>query len=446
MSESQFLKEQSSEFLTVHPAGDGWKVYECSARLQYETSLRYLMDYIRDVCPTALKKNQTINEVLTEEMQGLPDKSRVIKPSSDWDLGKSLDIYDWNGIVEIDWKGQPIHYLRVAFCIEHGATRELGLVAAKSNTVLREFHRALDEYGQMREKSRGRYILVVNGDDIPVPDIPWDNVLLPDGLASEIRTNVEAFFKPQTRARYKELNVPYKRGFIFAGPPGCGKTLTIKALSNLIQATFVVLQARKEVTEDVLERAFYIAKKREPAVIVFEDLDRLVKSKNIAISHFLNVMDGLRVMDGILVIATSNYPERLDSALLHRPSRFDRMWRFSLPNIELRRELLKKKGSSYFSEEALQRVAAESNGFSMAYVQEIVINALLSSAHDETKPNDEHLLKSLAALKDQRKSASKPGEEMSDRDSIGFALAGDRRDSLARSQANHGDCDDDCDD
>jgi SpoVK/Ycf46/Vps4 family AAA+-type ATPase len=311
--------------------------------------------------------------------------------------------------------------------------------------ALREFHRVLDDYGQMREKSRGRRILVVNGEDIPVPDVSWNDLILPDGLASDIRTNAEAFFKPQTRARYKELNIPYKRGYIFTGPPGCGKTMTIKALSNLIPATFVVLQARKEVTEEVLERAFYIAKKREPAVVVFEDLDRLVKSKNIAISHFLNVMDGLRVMDGILVIATSNYPEKLDSALLHRPSRFDRMWRFSLPNKKLRYELLKKKGAPYFSDEALQRVAAESNGFSMAYVQEIVINALLSSAHDETRPSDEHLLKSLTALKNQRKSATKAGEDISDQESIGFALAGGR-DSHMQSERDHSDCDDDCDD
>lgn len=451
MSESAFLKEQRESFLASHPETDGWKVYECSARFQYESSIRYLMDFFRDSCPQALKKRLTANEVRTEDMQGLPGKSHVVEPGSEWDVRKDLDIYDWNGTVEIDWKGQPIHYWKTVFRVGGGRLSHVAFVAAKSNVALRELHKALDEYGEARDARRGKHILVVNGEDIPVPAVPWSDVLLPDGWASEIRGNVEAFFKPETKDRYRELEIPYKRGFIFAGPPGCGKTMTLKALAYSTEATFVVLQVRAGVDEDDLERAFYLANKHAPAVVIFEDLDRLVRSKNIAVSHFLNVMDGLRVMEGILVIATSNSPERLDPALLHRPSRFDRIWRFSFPNREQRLALLLRKGRRYFSEQALTQVASESNGFSMAYVQEIILNALLHSAHDGKPPADDYIFTSLATLKNQRKTASKPDEEIAERESIGFGVPARRdpwRRDLRRLEEglDDGDDDDCCDD
>ena len=59
----------------------------------------------------------------------------------------------------------------------------------------------------------------------------------------------------------------------------------------------------------------------------------------------------------------------------------------------------------------------------MAYVQEIVVNALLECAHDEVKPTDDHLFRSLDTLREQRKEASKPGESMEERESVGFPIS-----------------------
>jgi ATP-dependent 26S proteasome regulatory subunit len=121
-----------------------------------------------------------------------------------------------------------------------------------------------------------------------------------------------------------------------------------------------------------------------------------------------------------MIIATANEPERLDPALLHRPSRFDRVWKFPLPAMEQRLALLRKCGSAYFSDEVLQEVARESHGFTMAYVQEVVVNALLDCAHQGYVPEDDHLVKSVDALRSQRKSAGKPGESIDERENVGF--------------------------
>lgn len=424
MSESRFLKEQVDAFLTAHKKDAGWKVYEFSGRLQYEISFGLLLDFLRDSHPDAVKTRLSANEVRTEDMQGIPGDSHSIEPGSEWDLNKDLDTAEWTGRAEVEWSKQPIHYLRVRIRAEGGRARLITLAAAKSNAALQGLHKALDEYVQARGKKAARHIIVVNGEDMPVPQVSWEDLILPDGLAQEIRGNVEAFFKDQTRERYKSLDIPYRRGFIFSGPPGCGKTFTLKALANNIPVTFIALHTRANVDEGDLERAFYFAKKHAPAILVFEDLDRLVRSKEIAMSYFLNILDGFKIHDGVLVIATSNSPERLDPALLHRPSRFDRMWRFSLPNAEQRLSLLTKKGGTFFSTRAIIEAATRSTGFSMAYTQEILVNALLECAQNGGTPKDEHLLRSLESLKMQRKTASKVEEDMAYRESIGFAPLG----------------------
>jgi SpoVK/Ycf46/Vps4 family AAA+-type ATPase len=120
----------------------------------------------------------------------------------------------------------------------------------------------------------------------------------------------------------------------------------------------------------------------------------------------------------VIIIATANEPERLDPALLHRPSRFDRIWKFPLPAAEQRLALLRKRGGDYFSDDVLQEAARQSHGFTMAYVQELVVNALLECVRTENVPQDDHLLRSLDTLRSQRKSAGKPGESIDERESV----------------------------
>jgi SpoVK/Ycf46/Vps4 family AAA+-type ATPase len=125
-----------------------------------------------------------------------------------------------------------------------------------------------------------------------------------------------------------------------------------------------------------------------------------------------------------MVIATANDPGKLDPALLHRPSRFDRVWTFPLPDEAHRLALLQKRGDAFFSEVALKEAAKRSGGFSMAYVQEIILNALLDAAHCGEAATDRHLFRSLEALKAQRRSVSKEQESVAELGNIGFSRSG----------------------
>ena len=417
MLQPPIITPQTDSFMEAHPLEDGWKVYECGDPVVIHGHQRYLLDCLKDLHPEALKRRVALKDATNTLLEYLE------KPASSEhgnDLNSDLDSEGWTGLVEIEWKGQPIHFY--SYVIFGGMEpREVNLVATKSNRALLEFLAVVESYGRSRLQPKERKILVVNGRDIPTPKVAWDDVLLPSTLKNDIRTNVDGFFK--SRERYQRLGIPYRRGFLFAGPPGNGKTLTLKAMANSIEATFITVLTRARADERDIEYAFHLANKNAPAVLLFEDLDKLVKhgSEHLSLSYFLNILDGLKVMDGVLVIATSNEPGKLDPALLHRPSRFDRVWKFLLPQYEERLALLERKGASFFSASALDEAAQNSNGFSMAYVQEIIVNALLECAHEDIAPNDAHLLKSVETLCRQRKSASKPDEDLAERESLGFS-------------------------
>jgi hypothetical protein len=410
-------EEQIQSFLSAHPAHDGWIVYHCNddekARNLF---LPYLPDCLRDKYPEALRFHSIGKEPTMAEIDRIALKGSVCEVPSEPYPDRDLESGCWIGSAEIEWAGTPIHFRSIL--IIHYRLWPLILFAAKSAAALRNFLSVLGEYGLARERGKRREILVVNGENISVPGLGWEDLILPPEMANDIRGNVEAFFR--SREKYRELGLPHRRGFLFAGPPGCGKTLTVKVLASTIEVKVITVSPKADVHDHTMDRAFYLGKKYAPSMIVVEELEKVVRDSGVSLGHFLNLVDGLSVAEGILLVATSNDPSKLDPALLHRPSRFDRVWKFPLPAYEQRLALLRKRGSAYFSEDALSEAARNSAGFSMAYVQEIVVNALLQSTNNGGEPNDEGLLESLNILKRQRRAASKDDKTLEDRGTLGF--------------------------
>lgn len=417
MSESLYLQRESNRFLAAHPREAGWVVQEIDSGSASEMSLIYLLECLREWHPAAITRRMAIPFVGEEAFQirmntRAATNSGVLNDASDEAIA-----YTWRGTIEFVWNGHDIHCRKLSLIVGNHLA-EIYFVATTSFVAFRDLLLVLDRYGKIRRKGKTEEIAVVNGKDIPVTAHSWDNLVLPDNMARDIQANVTGFFAG--RERYVALGIPHRRGFLFTGPPGCGKTLTLKTLASNTPAKFISVLGTADVDDGMLRYALGLAEKYTPAVVLLEDLDRIVQAKGVSMSHFLNLLDGLKVLNGVLVIATCNEPDKLDPALIHRPSRFDRVWRFELPKYDQRLELLRKKGGTYFSASALKTTARRSEGFSMAYVQEIVVNALLECAHDEVDPADDHLRKSLDMLRLQRKEASKPGESMEERETVGF--------------------------
>lgn len=210
----------------------------------------------------------------------------------------------------------------------------------------------------------------------------FDSLILPPELATALRTDFRAFFdSKETFAKYR---IPHKRGALFMGPPGNGKTHAIKAIvSDLGKPCLYVksIQARHHNDHELLETIFSVARSAAPCVLVLEDLDALVDDDNR--SFLLNELDGFADNSGLVTIATTNYPQALDPALVDRPSRFDRLYAFPLPNLPRRVPFL-EHWSAKLDEElrpasrTIERVAEATTGFSFAYLKELGTSTLLA--------------------------------------------------------------------
>ena len=115
-------------------------------------------------------------------------------------------------------------------------------------------------------------------------------------------------------------------------------------------------------------------------MLVLEDLDSLLNDENR--SFFLNELDGFAANTGIVTLATTNHPERLDPAILDRPSRFDRKYSFALPGCPERVEYITLWNASLqdlmrLPTEAIPQLAALTEGFSFAYLKELFLSSMM---------------------------------------------------------------------
>jgi len=226
----------------------------------------------------------------------------------------------------------------------------------------------------------------------------WEDVILDPKQKSMIRDDVELFF--DSRETYEKLKVPWKRGIIYYGPPGNGKTISIKAMMNdlykrsdPVPTLYVRTLASFGGPEYSLGQIFSLARRTAPCLLVFEDLDSIVSDR--VRSYFLNEVDGIRKNDGILIIGSTNHLDRLDPGIVKRPSRFDRKYLFSNPNEKERTEYMKywqgklsDNDDVEFPNKICPAVAKITDGFSFAYLQEAVVASLLAIARDQDRYSD----------------------------------------------------------
>lgn len=182
-------------------------------------------------------------------------------------------------------------------------------------------------------------------------DITFDDV---GGLHRQIALVRELVQLPlQFPPVYRQLGISPPRGIIFYGPPGTGKTYLARAIANEIHTRFYYINGPDIIgtyageAEANLRRMFMEASHHAPSIIFIDELDAIAPKRGETGAHsdtrlvtqLLALMDGLKRVDAVIVIATTNRLEAVDTAL-RRPGRFDREVFFGPPDVAERLEVL----------------------------------------------------------------------------------------------------------
>ena len=209
----------------------------------------------------------------------------------------------------------------------------------------------------------------------------FENLILAGTLKEEIRDDLMRFFA--SREQYEQYGVPWKRGVLLIGPPGNGKTHCVKALINHIGQPCLYVKSFKSqyaTDQDNIRNVFSRARKTTPCMLVMEDLDSLIDDSNRA--FFLNELDGFAANVGIITLATTNHPERLDPSIVDRPSRFDRKYHFELPGETERRDYIALWNGGLqpdlrLTDAGIEALVTLTEEFSFAYLKELFVSSVM---------------------------------------------------------------------
>ena len=240
----------------------------------------------------------------------------------------------------------------------------------------------------------------INVDDM----ISFENSI-PDKTFKEI----EIFWSKKDR--FDEFGFLHRRGYLFYGPQGSGKTIIVQQIiKNIIEQNNIVFFCKSPSYLCLGLKTFRDIEPMRPIVCVFEDIDAIIKEYGD--EDILSLLDGEQQINQVLNIATTNYPECLDKRLVSRPRRFDRIIKINNPTEETRRlyfiEKLKCK------KEEADVLVKKTKGLSFAALSEIIIS---------TKCLGNSLEDTLQILKEM--STGKTSSEEFSKSSLGFGAKED---------------------
>jgi cell division protease FtsH len=238
-------------------------------------------------------------------------------------------------------------------------------------------------------KSRARFMMEAK------TGVMFDDVAGIEEAKEELQEVVSFLKKPE---RFTAVGAKIPKGVLLVGPPGTGKTLLAKAIAGEAGVPFFSISGSEFVEMFVgvgasrVRDLFKKAKENAPCIIFIDEIDAVGRQRGAGIgggndereqtlNQLLTEMDGFEGNTGIIIIAATNRPDVLDSALL-RPGRFDRQVTVDAPDIKGRLEVLEvhARNKKLDPSVSLEAIARRTPGFTGADLANLLNEAAILTA------------------------------------------------------------------
>lgn len=229
-------------------------------------------------------------------------------------------------------------------------------------------------------------------------DTTFDDVAGADSAKEELREIIKFLKDPE---RFEGLGGKVPKGVLLVGPPGTGKTLLARAVAGEADAPFFSVSGSDFMEMFVgvgasrVRDMFSEAKEASPAIIFIDELDSIGRKRGAGLgggndereqtlNQLLSELDGFEENEGVVVMAATNRPDILDSALT-RPGRFDRQITVNLPTKQARHAILNihARNKPLSDEIDLEEIARSTPGFSGADLENLLNEAALLAGRHE---------------------------------------------------------------
>jgi 26S proteasome subunit P45 family len=262
---------------------------------------------------------------------------------------------------------------------------------------------------------------------IQVPNVKWIDVGGLDDVKQELMEAVEWPLKH--KEAFTRLGVKPPKGVLLYGPPGTGKTMLAKAVATETEANFILVKGPEMLSkwvgesEKAVRKIFEKARQTAPTIIFFDEVDAIAPRRGAndgsdshvterVVNQLLTEMDGLQDLNDVVIVAATNRPDIIDTALL-RPGRFDRIVFVPVPDKKTRKQIFQihTKGMALDKDIDLDELTEKTEGYVGADIESVCREAAILALRKDMKAKTVKMEFFKEALQKVRPSTTKEIED-----------------------------------
>ncbi|ELZ34829.1 ATPase AAA [Halogeometricum pallidum JCM 14848] len=232
---------------------------------------------------------------------------------------------------------------------------------------------------------------------VEVPDVTWEDVGGLEATKERLRETIQ--WPLEYPEVFEQMDMQSAKGVMLYGPPGTGKTLLAKAVANESESNFISVKGPELLNKYVGEsekgvrEVFKKARENAPTVVFFDEIDSIATERGRnsgdsgvserVVSQLLTELDGLESLEDVVVVATTNRPDLIDSALL-RPGRLDRHVHVPVPDEEARRAIfgVHSEHKPLADDVDLDKLARKTDGYVGADIEAVCREASMAASRE----------------------------------------------------------------